>query len=358
MRKILVINFFGIGDVLFTVPLLRNIREQVPDAFIGYVCNRRVLPILEHNPLINKIYIYERDEYFELQKKSPWQAWQKALREISEIRAQHFDTVIDLSLNSSFSFLSWFLGIPQRVGFNHKNRSPFLTRKININGYAGQHLVEHNLGLLPQIGLEARFRKMEIFLQPQDVQWARETLRQHQLAANDCLVAVVPGGGASWGRDARFKRWPAEQYGRLIDIIVEKFSAKIILLGDFKEQELAQGVMKSAHTPIIDLTGKTTLGQYAAMLSLCRLAVVNDGGPLHLAVAAGARTVSIFGPVDEKVYGPYPMAGHAVVTKGIACRPCYRHFRRAQCDHASCLQQLTVEEVFGKVAEMLNEKLK
>ena len=72
-----------------------------------------------------------------------------------------------------------------------------------------------------------------------------------------------------------------------------------------------------------------------------------------MAVAAGAKTVSLIGPVDENIYGPYPMTGHGVVTKEIACRPCYRKFRRADCDHISCLRQITVDEVFKKVEEIL-----
>ena len=102
-----------------------------------------------------------------------------------------------------------------------------------------------------------------------------------------------------------------------------------------------------------NLCGKTTLGQTAAMLRLADLAIMNDGGPLHMAVAVGAKTVSIFGPVDDRVYGPYPPAGHKVVAAPVACRPCYRRFRRAQCDHVSCLKQIEVEDVLAKAGAFL-----
>ncbi|HQP10619.1 MAG TPA: hypothetical protein PKV41_04475 [Candidatus Omnitrophota bacterium] len=72
-----------------------------------------------------------------------------------------------------------------------------------------------------------------------------------------------------------------------------------------------------------------------------------------MAVAAGTRTVSIFGPVDENVYGPYPRGNHIVIKKELACRPCYRRFRRARCEHISCLNQLTVEEVLERIAKIL-----
>ncbi len=91
----------------------------------------------------------------------------------------------------------------------------------------------------------------------------------------------------------------------------------------------------------------------AALLQLCRLVIVNDGGPLHVAVAAGVKTASMFGPVDPVVYGPYPSLGHTIIQKGLACQPCYRQFRKASCDHLSCLRDLSVEEVFNKIERLL-----
>jgi len=72
-----------------------------------------------------------------------------------------------------------------------------------------------------------------------------------------------------------------------------------------------------------------------------------------VAVSAGVKTVSIFGPVDPQVYGPYPMANHTVVQKLLPCQPCYRRFRMANCGHISCLGELSVEEVYRKVQNIL-----
>ena len=72
-----------------------------------------------------------------------------------------------------------------------------------------------------------------------------------------------------------------------------------------------------------------------------------------MGVVAGSRTVSIFGPVNEQVYGPYPQGNHIVIKKELACRPCYRRFQRADCGHISCLNELSVNEVLEKVKEAL-----
>lgn len=353
MKKILIINIFGIGDVLFTTPLVRNLREHDPAAFIGYVCNRRAQDVLANNPHINKIFVYEKDDYRLLWKQSRPAAVRKALAAFQEIRKERFDVVFDFSLNRMFSFLSRLAGIPRRVGLNYKNRGVFLTDKIFTDGFEGRHVAEHYHCLLSRIGIVSRPGKLEIFPTRDDQTFAGKVLAEHGIGPADLVIGLVPGGGVSWGKDVVFRRWDPQNHAALADKIIEKYKAKVILLGDLSEQELAKAVQGAMRHPVIDLAGKTTIGQYLAVLANCRLVVVNDGGPLHMAVAAGARTVSLIGPVDENVYGPYPKAGHGVVTKPVACRPCYHHFRRADCDHISCLRRITVEEVFGKVEEIL-----
>ena len=353
MNRILIINIFGIGDVLFTTPLVRNIRESFPDAYIGYICNKRAQTVLQNNPRINKLFIYERDDYCALYKGSKIQFLKKFAAALREIKKENFDVVFDFSLNRFSSLLMCFLGIKKRIGFNYKNRSVFLNTKININGFEGKHVAEYYLSLLERLGLTVRSREMEVFLTSEDQSWAKEILNKSKINPKDLLIGILPGGGTSWGPDAQYKRWPAEHYAELGDRIVEKFSAKIVLLGDASEDELGRTVATKMRRTPVNLVGQTTVGQSLALLAKCNLVIVNDGGPLHMAVAAGAKTISLFGPVDENVYGPFPREGHSVVTKRIACRPCYRHFRRASCDHFSCIRQIGIEEVFQQVEKAL-----
>lgn len=359
MKRILVINIFGIGDVLFTTPLLRNIRTQWPDAFVGYICNRRAYPVLEHNPHINRVFVYERDEFRTVQDRSFWQVFRKGLVFFQEIRGERFDIVIDFSLNRFFSFLTFAAGIPKRMGFNFKNRSLFLTDKIDVDGFEGRAVAEYYLEPLRKLGVVVQPGPLEVFPTAEDKSTADELFRSHQIAADDFVIGWVPGGGVSWGQDAVCRRWAPESHGALADKLIEKYAVKIVLLGDPCEKELGLRMQREIrYHRVVDLTGCTSIGQYLALLSRCRLVFVNDGGPLHMAVAAGARTVSLIGPVDTKVYGPYPSDGHMVITKEIACRPCYRSFRRARCEHISCLKTLTVDEVFAKVEPFVAKLLK
>lgn len=339
--------------MLFTTPLVHNLRLEFPQSTIVYLSNRRTSTFLEKNSDINQVMVYERDEFVAVYRQSPIQFAQKWMELFSSLKQQRFDLVFDFSLNSTFGFLSFAGGIKKRVGFDYRKRGRFLTDKISIKGFEGKHVIEHYLELLGLVNVPVKSREMKLDIPKDEMQWAENWIKEYKIDRSKPLIAVMPGGGASWGKAARNKRWPAVKYADLIDKIVEKFDAAIILLGDNQEEELCREVAQLAHVPLYLAVGETSVLGLAALLKSCRMAVLNDGGPLHVAVASGTKTVSIFGPVDPHVYGPYPPQHHRLVQKNLACQPCYRNFRQARCNHINCLATLSVEEVYRKVQEIL-----
>ncbi|MBI5023394.1 MAG: lipopolysaccharide heptosyltransferase II [Candidatus Omnitrophica bacterium] len=351
--KVLIINTFGIGDVLFTTPLISNLKTAYPDVYIGYLCNRRTSPLLEHNTKVNRIFIYARDELNVIYKRSRRQYWKVFGAFVRGIKEERFDIVLDVSLSGFTAFLTWWIGIPYRVGFDYKRRGFFMNKKIPFKGYEDKHVVEYYLDLLREIGVPIKHKVMEFPLVKEDMDWASGFLKENGVPVRGPVIGLVPGGGESWGKEAVYKRWPAGSFAKLADKLIEKSAAQIILLGGPPESQLCEEIVRGMRNPCLSLCGKTSLTQFAALAQQCSLIVTNDGGSLHAAVAAGSKTVSIFGPVDDAVYGPYPFEGHMVVKKDLACQPCYRRFRRAQCEHIRCLKQLSVEEVIGKVEAIL-----
>jgi lipopolysaccharide heptosyltransferase II len=344
-KKILIINPYGIGDVLFTTPVISNLRLAYPQAHIAYLANRRTADFLKLNPDINQVFVYERDEFVG--------SIPKYLELFNNIRQQGFEAVFDFSLNSGLGFLSAACGIKKRVGFDYRKRGRFLTDRVFMSGYEEKHVVEYYLDLLRAAQVPIKTKQIKLEVPDRDIQWAQEWLNRHQIDPAKPLIAVLPGGGASWGKAARFKRWAPLNYAHLIDKIIENFDAAVILMGDSKEEGLCREVVSLAHFPLHFAVGETTILGLAALLLLAQGAIVNDGGPLHVAAAVGVKTVSIFGPVDPQVYGPYPVANHTVAQKGLPCQPCYRRFRMSQCSHISCLRDLSVEEVYRKVQNIL-----
>ncbi len=353
-EKILIMNTFGIGDVLFTTPLIRNLKRQRPGVNIGYLANARTAEFLRGYQLIDDVFVYERDEFVRLYRESPAAFWRKARGLLQEIRCRGYGTVIDLSLNRMMGFLTWAAGIPRRVGYDYKGRGRLLTHRLPLRGFEGRHVAEYYLDLLPLLGVTPEVLPVEFPLSDADRAWAADLWRSHGLEGAGAVV-LAPGGGGSWGQAASLKRWPVDRFAELANKVIEKFNAPIILVGSSEEKAIGEAITRETRGRVIDCIGKTRLGEMAALFARGRLVVANDGGPLHMAVGVGARTVSIFGPVDPLVYGPFPRGRHEVVVRPVACRPCYRRFRSARCAHRACLRDLPVADVVERVAKILSE---
>jgi lipopolysaccharide heptosyltransferase II len=355
-KKILIINPFGIGDVLFTTPIIHTLKGTYPDLRLGYLCNQRASQILENNPYIDDIFIYERDE-FELRRKKSIFSWLKNyFAFLNQIREKHFNLALDLSLNAQYGFFSWYAGIKSRIGYDFKGRGRFLTQKIKLTGYFGKHIIEYYADLLKYLGIELKYRKPELYLKKNDIERVEDILKENNIGNQDLLVGIVPGAGHSWGREAYFKHWPPEYFAQVADKLVENYQAKIIILGDFSEKVLAESVVKNMHCEAIDFSGRTTIGELAALLNKMKIVITNDGGPLHMAVALGVKTVSIFGPVDELVYGPYPPSDRDIVVSNqdVTCRPCYKNFRFTGCiSNRRCIEDISTEEVYSAARSLI-----
>jgi lipopolysaccharide heptosyltransferase II len=247
------------------------------------------------------------------------------------------------------------LGIKRRIGFNYKKRARFLTDKIDIDGYHSKHVVEYYLDLLKFIGVEPKDKNLELSVPDSDKVKIKNILFSQGINDKGLIIGIAPGAGASWGQDAALKHWPAVNFAQLADQIINEFKAQVLILGDKQETTIARQVVKAMHNQAIDLAGKTNLDEFIAIINNLRLLITNDGGPLHIAVALRVKTVSIFGPVDDEVYGPYPPSDrHIVVKEDLTCSPCYQRFRMPACSrNRECINSISTQRVFEAVRRLL-----
>lgn len=356
MKRFLLINPFGIGDVLFTTPLIRALKEQIPDSTIAYWCNERVKELIAPDPYIDSVFALSRGDLKKIFGKSFFKGVGSLAGLWSGLRKARYDCAFDFSLDHRYGMLSALAGIKRRIGYDYKNRGRLLTDKVPCDGYQGKHVVEYYLELLRRIGIEAKDRNLRLYLSPDAKAKGRRILGACGINENDHLViGMAPGAGGSWGRQASFKHWPSDRYAQLADRLMIEQGARVIILGEESEKLIAHRMIDAMHNKAIDLVGKTSVGELVSVMSNIHLLVTNDGGPLHIAVASGVRTVSIFGPVDEAVYGPYPPQKiHTVVTNDIECRPCYKKFRMEPCDNQRrCLEGIGLEPVIKAVQQNL-----
>ncbi len=351
-QRILIVNPFGIGDVLFTLPLVSNLRHAYPQCHLAYIGNRRTAPLLRKQPVINQVFSYDRDEFVAEQKKSPLAFMRKWKLFYDDIKREKFDLVFDLSMNAGLGLFLKVCGIPKRVGFNYRGRGQYLTDKVTMTGYEGRHVVEYYMDLLRTLSFPVIESTMKVTVPEDDMAWALQWLQDNKIKSKEYLI-VVPGGGVSWGRDALMRRWPTERYLEIIKKVLSTSELSILLIGDAADHQLFGGWVDILGPRVISLAGQTSIVQAAALMKNAKLAFINDSGLVHLAVACQVPTIAIYGPVNPKVYGPYPLSAATVITHPLPCQPCYRNFRMPQCPHLTCLNALSVDDVFKIVSQSL-----
>jgi len=250
------------------------------------------------------------------------------------------------------------LGIPKRIGYNYRNRGKFLTHKIDLEGFDKKHVALYYMDLLKLIGLKSKDNfATYTCTSKEDDRWADSFLEENGITRK-FILGIVPGGGKSWGNEARYRRWPVAHFAHVADRIIKDFRIPIILFGDNAEIELCKNMESFMHEHIVNIAGKTNVGQFMALVKRCGIIFCNEGGPLHISVALNRPTVSIFGPVDEKIYGPYSqdMSRHIVVSNRKHCKPCYSKFKHKKCESIICLNSISEDEVYNAV-KLLMERV-
>jgi heptosyltransferase-2 len=355
--KILIINPFGIGDVIFSTPLIEILKKEFPDSFIGYVCNKRAAGLIKTNPCVSKVFVYEKDDYRDEWKKSKARCIKSVLSFLNDIRREKFDISIDLSLTYQYSMLLKLIGVKTRIGFNYRNRGRFLTRKIDIDGFDDKHVVEYYLGLLRLLDMDVSKHKIatKIYASANSLDFGDKFFAKNGIKKNDLLILMAPGCGESWGQDAHRRRWDRKNFAGLANRLIDERGAKIVLVGNAKEAAICEEVRSMTQNRAISCCGRISIEELVGVLIKCRLLITNEGGLLHMAVGLGVKTVSLFGPVNEVNYGPYPsIAEHVVMAKKeLPCRPCYKKFKYSSCSEKTCLESITVDEVFAAAEKAL-----
>jgi len=274
------------------------------------------------------------------------------------LRKKRYDLTVDLSLGYQISFLLMLAGAKKRIGYNYRNRGRFLTDKLDIEGFHDKHVSEYDLDFLKLIGLERNLKSgLEFDISAEDNHWADGVLKDRGLDKMT-LIGIAPGGGKSWGDNAIYRTWGSKNFSYVAAELAKKHNVFFILFGSGDDRPLCDTIEKDIPDKAVNLCGNLSIEQSAALIGKCALLICNDSGILHIAVSRGVKTISIFGPVDDRVYGPYPPSGNhkAVVAEGVLCRPCYRNFRHTSCGHRACLEKINKEKVIEAAEEMLAKK--
>ncbi|MBI3615067.1 MAG: glycosyltransferase family 9 protein [Candidatus Omnitrophica bacterium] len=309
--KILVIELSNLGDAILTYPALESLWAAFPDGEFHVLAGPRSADLFAGEPRVRKVWVWRKEG-----------SVLKRLGLIPQLALQKFSWVVDFRR----SLIPLFL-----VGA----RRARIPRSTSVNG---THRVQQHLSLLTDLGISIREEKSPLPFGPEEERFVGE-----QLGSDRPVVVMAPGSRS------HLKRWPAQRFAAVADRLVEEQQAQIIFVGDQEERPIVDSVLSAMKSPTKDLTGRTSLRQLAALLAKSDLLITNDSACLHAGQVMGTPTVAIFGPTDEKKYGPRN-PNSVVVRKQLVCAPC----ERALCPYGhECMNWLDSDEVFSAAVKIL-----
>lgn len=351
LRRVLIVHPYGIGDLLFVTPVMRALRLIPTVETVDLLLGSRTRDVVENNPHVDDIFVVDKD-------RAHQQTWPENLRDAWELgrklRAKRYDLILDYSLRREHAFFGrFFLGVPRCAGFAYKNRATFHNiRRPLPDGFWKQHAVDFYCDLAEAAGIPVEDRFLEYYF-PASPSFKKAEANDPLKRLPEHFLAVAPGGGDSWGKEAAFKRWPVNYFSELIKKLqTERKIQGAAILGSASERMLCEALQSMIPMPSVVFAGETCLANTARILKSAALFIGNDGGLVHLAHALRVPLIAIYGPVSQNVYGPYPPSPHAIAVskRDLECRPCYYKFRyRKECQTLACLKDLTPDEVINLI---------
>jgi heptosyltransferase I len=363
--KILLIKLSAVGDVVHTFPVLNKLRRRYPAAQIDWLVSSPIAEFLSPHPAINNILEFAREEW-----TKPWRLTPLAnsARLAARLRAAGYDLVLDLQGQLRSGLCARATGAPVRIGFGKPvaRRWEEMSRKLpdEARKHAWQgaregswlaythyiplpslevHAVDRYLAVGPMLGLDDGAADFS-FPIPRAAADRIDALLDYYGIANAKLVALAPG--TVW----ETKQWRREGFAAVARHFLQEGLA-VTLIGSARERALCDEVAALA-PGAINLAGETTLPELAALIRRSAIAVTNDSGSMHLAVALGRPIVSVFGPTYPVWAGPYRRADVAL-RADIPCSPCYlRQLSRCMYAH-DCMREVTAEAVIERAEGVL-----
>ena len=345
INRVVVRGTNWVGDAVMTVPALRELRRLLPLAHITLATRPWAKELFADVDFLDDLLIYDR--------RGPW----SAVKQTAEWRRGNFDLAVLFPNAFEAALIPAIARVPFRIGYATDGRSRLLTNPLPVPEWrSSKHEVFYYLHIVAE--LERAFVGSEqvagaspdasLHISEPRQSEALDLLRSHGLREGRAVVALCPGS-----INSRAKRWPAERYAALADSLIDELNAEVLLIGSPEELDVSNEVSRRMRSKPIMLTGKTTLAQVAAVLSLVDLLVTNDTGPAHIASGLGRPTLVIFGPTNPFTTRPFsPVA--EIMRQPPDCAPCM--LRDCPIDHR-CMTAISPQDVLERARLLLERNI-
>ena len=331
MRKFLVVNMNYLGDALLTTPALAALRRAHPDAVIDVVVGAgAAADVLSGNPDIDSI-----------APRTARGSWGRCAQLFRMLRAGHYTDTIFLPPLPAYAITAFMAGTQERVGLQNRGMNRFLTRLQTTDAV---HMADAMVDTMPvtRDGVPGE-RHLKVTVAPDAERSARRILNAAGIDPDAPFVAINVGATRIQ------KRWFPDAFARTVELL-EGVPTVLIGAGGLDSTMASQIEAKLKTARTVNLVGKTSVKELAAVLKMASVLVSADSGPMHLATAVGTPAVALFGSTDPRVTGPYDEASR-VIYHALPCAPCGNH---PTCEgRYDCMRGITAEETAVAVRDLL-----
>lgn len=351
IRDVLVLRLDRMGDLLMSLPALRDLRAALPAARIRLAVPAWSADLARSAP-VDDVLVWS----------PPWagraregvDAWPALLAKARALRRARPDLAVDLQGDVRAAMLLWLAGARERVGYANTGGAYFLTRVVPLDETV-PWVAQNRLAVAAALGREAPPQPPADPLTAAERLAGRQALAGLGLDGRRPLVGIHPSGGR------RIKQWDIARWSELARRLRDEYGAALVITGGAADRALAEPIARA--TGALDLTGRFGARETMAVIAALDLFLSPDTGPMHMACAVGTPSVSVFGPSDPARYfsgGPGTSGGrHVVVRAELWCSPC-NLIRRppAECagaDPPECLRLVGVDDVHREAARLLRD---
>jgi len=333
LKKFLIIQTASLGDVILSTPIIEKLHHSFSEARIDFLLKYGYEGVFRKHPLIHHVIVWDKSE-----KK-----YQRLLELVNLVREHKYDAVINVQRFASSGLITTFSGAPKRIGFSKNPFSMFYTQRVKHKigkRKNNPHEVERNLNLItdlthsPKESLRTTdpphttdLIKFPVKLYPSQHDYAK--VSQYKTKQ---FITIAPG--SLWFT----KQFPEEKWVEFVQAVDKELI--IYYLGSPSEKELCQRIIDtSGHRNTLNLAGKLSFLESAALMKDALMNYVNDSAPMHLASSVNAPTTAIFcSTVPEFGFGPLSEKSYIVEAKNPPkCKPCGLHgFKKCPKKHFEC----------------------
>ncbi len=334
--RILVTRTDRIGDLMLTTPVFKALREKFPRAWIAALVFLEHREIVQGNPFLDEVILYDK-------KGSEQNVWGQC-RFAGKLRRKKFDLVIHCHGTNRIHLAGWLAGIPVRIGY--ARRAPWaLTHVHPYNKKEGQKSeAEYLFELLEPLGVPAPLKPETYFpVTRRAVSSLENFIFHHRIPEDRPWIVLCPSASDPT------RVWAPEKFGEWVTRRNREHPSVFFAVGTRRDRGVVERLRKSTRVPVVDLSGKMTLGMLGALLKRSSVLISSDTGPSHIASAVGTPVVVIFGRYEPGL-GPrrwQPLGDRVrVVVRDVSGVP-------AEQRKFSYFDEITVDQVSEAVSGLL-----